>query len=146
MTDQENPEGQPVPEHVAQFLERAAPLKERFADFEETVNAPVFSPEMREALISSEHGPHVGYFLGKNPVEANRIASLPPDQMLREIGRLEGRFSQAPERVSEAPEPITPLRGTAGPEKDPEKMSTSEWMQWDRNREAEKRKRNPLGL
>lgn len=146
MTDQKNPEGQPMPEHVKAFVERAAPLREKFGEeeFAAAVNQPVFTPEMASALYESEHGPSVAFHLGKNTAEANRIASLPPDQMLREIGRLEGRFSQAPERVSEAPDPISPVRGTAGPEKDPEKMSTAEWMQWDRARQAEKKRLNPF--
>lgn len=132
---------------AAAFLERAAPLKQKHADFEQVINSPVFTPEMRDAIFDSEQGPEVAYFLGKNPAEANRIAGMQPAQMLREIGRLEARFSAPNQRaISSAPSPITPVTGTAGAPKDPEKMSTAEFMAWEKQQRLEKLKQNPLGV
>lgn len=125
---------------AAAFLERAAPLKQKYADFESVVDSPVFTPEMREGIFDSEQGPEIAYFLGKNHAEANRIAGLPPAQMLREIGKLEARFAPNPKAVSAAPSPITPVTGTAGPSKDPEQMTTAEWMAWNRQKELERLK------
>lgn len=132
---------------AAAFLERAALLRAKHADFDEVVNRPVFSPEMVSALYDSDHGPEIAYFLGKNQTEAAKIAGLPPAQQYRELGRLEARFTATGERrsVSAAPEPITPVTGTAGTiTKDPDTMSIDEYMAWEAQRRLERRKNNPF--
>jgi len=142
------PEPTEVPAASAEvFLERAAPLREKHADFDETVNRPVFSPALRDALFDSEQGPAIAYALGKNQAEALRIGGLPPAQLHREVGRLEARFAGPTDRrsVSAAPEPIEPVHGTAAAvTKDPDKMSIGEYMQWERSRLIERKKANPF--
>lgn len=136
---------QPTPaEPIAvEFFERAEAMKEKPADFEEVVNRPVFTPALAEALFANEQGPQIAYLLGNNEAEAKRIGNLPPAQMMREIGKLEARFSAPGTKlVSGAPAPITPVIGPgAGPPKDPEKMSTAEWMEWNRQQELNKVKK-----
>lgn len=138
-------------ERITTFLERAEPLKAQHADFEDVINRPVFSAEMREVLWESELGPQLAYYLGSHQAEALRIANLPTAQMYRELGKLEAKLATAapapPARtVSNAPEPIAPVASTTSATKDPEKMSTDEWMAWDRQQTVEKVKRNPLGV
>jgi hypothetical protein len=132
-------------EAASVFLERAAPLKQKYADFDQVVNAPVFTPEMQGAIFDSEQGPEIAYFLGKNKPEADRIAGLPLAQIHREIGRLEARFTPSPRAISTAPAPITPVTGTAGPQIDPEKMTTAQWMAWNQEQRLARLKQNPLG-
>lgn len=148
-------QGEPTPVASApgptleDFKTRYEPMKQKHADYEEVINRPVFTREIMEALFESEQGPEIAYFLGKNEAEAHRIADLSPAQMLKEIGKLEGRFSaESPRRtVSGAPPPITPVDGNATVEKDPEKMSTAEWMAHDKQQRLEKIKKQqaPLG-
>lgn len=139
-------------EALATFIDRAAPLREQHADFDEVVNRPVFTPEMRAALFESELGPALAYHLGTNQAEALRIGNLPPAQLYREMGKLEAKLAAAapaapaPRTVSGAPEPITPVRGATPSTRDPEKMTTEEFMAWDRARTTERMKANPIGL
>ena len=90
------------------------------------------SDAMAEAIQSSDAGPQVLYFLGKNPAEAARIAGLPPVQAARELGKLEVNISlPQPKKQSSAPPPIQPLSGGSGsPNVDPEKMTDAEWVAW----------------
>ena len=130
------------------FKTRYEPMKQKHADYEEVINRPVFTREIMEALFESEQGPEIAYFLGNNESEALRIADLSPAQVLKEIGKLEVRFSAAPSTriVSGAPAPITPVTGTTTVEKDPEKMTTPEWMAYEKQQRVEKIKRGQTAL
>ena len=143
-------QGVPTPAAVeperagAEFLGREAEMKEKHPDYEEVIQRPVFSEELADAIYTSKQGPDIAYHLGNNEAEALRIRSLPPVEMSREIGKLEARFSVGePTRrtVSGAPAPITPVQGTATVEKDPEKMTTPEWMAHEKQKNIEKIKR-----
>jgi len=93
------------------------------------------SPVMGEAIQSSDNGEEVLYHLGKNPEQAMRIAGMSEAQQIIEIGRLSGRLegqsaapAQGGNKVSAAPTPTTPTRGTgSSPTKDPSKMSFAEY-------------------
>jgi hypothetical protein len=128
------------------FNERAKALREKHTDFDEVVDRPYFTPELATVLYESEQGPEIAYHLGKNEAEAKRIGNLPPAQMQREFGKLEARFSaEAGKRsVSGAPAPITPVTGTATVTKDPEKMTTQEFMEWDKQLKVEKLKKQQM--
>jgi len=135
-----------TPQAFSEFNERSKALREKHADFDEVVDRPYFTPDLATALYESEQGPDIAYFLGKNEAEAKRIGNLQPAQMFREIGKLEARFSAAEHgkrSVSGAPAPITPVTGSgAAPGKDPEKMTTQEFMEWDKNQRLEKLKKS----
>ena len=66
--------------------------------------------------------------------------------MNQELGKLKAKFSAPPDKrsVSGAPEPITPVDGNATPEKDPEKMTTAEWMANERKQTIDKLKKAPI--
>lgn len=128
---------------IGVFMQRSEPMRQKHEDFEAVINRPVFTPELRDAVFESDTGPELAYFLGKNESEAMRIGNLPPAGMMKEIGKLEMKFSAEPGKrsVSGAPEPITPVTGTATVAKDPEKMSTAEWMAYERERQIQKLKK-----
>lgn len=92
------------------------------------------TPAMAEAIFESRNGVRVAKYLHENPEEAQRIASIAsPLAQAREIGRIEAIVAQPkpPRKLTTAPAPLQPLRGSSGPvAKDPEKMSTEEWMKW----------------
>ncbi len=123
------------------FAERIEQVAEKYEDFEEVAfseDVPI-SDAMVPALLSSEKGPELLYFLGQNPKEAARIARLPAIAAARELGRLEAKLSEPPtKRASKAPEPINPVGGRAEAGQDPSKMTDAEWMKW---RESELSKR-----
>lgn len=126
------------------FRDRSVGMREKHADFDEVVERPVFTPDMREAVVGSDQGPEIAYHLGKNQAEAMRIGALPPASILKEIGKLEARFSAESTRrtVSGAPPPITPVEGTATVTREPDdKTPTAEWMAHDRQQRLEKIKK-----
>lgn len=93
-----------------QWQTRMAEAAEKIPDFVDVLGqstAPS-TPTMMQAIIESDVGPQVAYYLAQNPAEAARIASLSPASQAREIGKLEDRVTK-PAKASSAPEPIKPV-------------------------------------
>ena len=122
-----------------EFDRRADKLRERYEDFDDVVNAPVFTETMRKVLLHGENGPQLAYYLGRPEHRkiAERISTLPADIQPYEIGKLESQLIIAAKtkKVSAAPEPIKPVGGPAAPVLDESKMSDEEWFK----REQQKR-------
>lgn len=125
--------------------QRVEAAKAEYADFDEvieSVDIPLPAP-LIEALMDSEHGARIGYQLAKTPAELERISKLSPLAMIREVGKLETRFTtqKAPEPKPKpsAPEPITPVKGGKAPVAgDDDSLSYDEW---ERRRNASLRRR-----
>jgi hypothetical protein len=127
------------------FNVRAKELRATYDDFDEVIEAPVFSPIMRTVIANSEHGPEVAYFLGKpeNEAVAEKIRNLPTEMQPYEIAKLESRLLLAKQtkKVPGAPPPLKPVGLSGGStEDDTSKMSMTEFMEWDRQRTLEKLK------
>jgi hypothetical protein len=139
-------EGQKVA--LEAYNSRKEKTKEKYADFEEVANSPDVKVSMpvAHAIIHSENGPDIQYYLGKNPAEAERISSMTlrqfnpqtrtmdtvPDvaRQLVELGLIVGKINtpkvQAP--VSNAPKPFKPLKGgDSAPSKGLSEMSMDEY-------------------
>lgn len=104
-------------------------------DFEEVLSSSdvPMSDFMRDAIIDSDLGPKVAYWLANNPDEAKKIASMSPLATVKAIGRLEERLesqAKAPKKPTSAPAPLTPVGGKASVAKDPGKMSDAEYLEW----------------
>jgi len=147
--DQDAQQKQELTQHqtrVKTWVERQAAVREALPDYDEVMgDADVaVSPHVQEILLDSDMGPQMAYHLAKNQDEAERISSLSPLAAARELGKLEAALaskspqasttanSQAPApaapKVTKAPTPITPVRGTGGQfTKAPESMSDAEW-------------------
>lgn len=126
-------------ELMEHWKSKVAQAHAKYDDFEEVTNNEdvKLAPFMARAMMESDVGADIAYYLGNNPAEANRIASLTPTAQAREIGRLEARFTEQSggRKVSSAPEPITPIgdKGTTGKvEKaksiDDPNLSDAEWL------------------
>lgn len=117
--------------------------KKIYPDFDEVVFNPALpklgevNPAAFQAILSSDQGVQVAYYLGKNIAEAYRIADLDPISAVREIAKLETRLSV--KKTTTAPPPIPSIGGTERAEPDPDKMSTEEWMRW-RDKQLRKKK------
>lgn len=91
---------------------------EKYADFREITSrepkdgGPVISTIMAEAVMESDSGIDLLYYLGSHPKEAAKIAELSPVAQARAIFQLEDKVKaqSAPPR-SQAPAPIKPIRG-----------------------------------
>lgn len=93
-------------------------------DFEDVVVRPSvkITPDMASAIFElDDQGLQVdtAYFLGNNPKESARIASLSAIKQIAEITRLASKLETKREsqvkRPSQAPEPIKPVGGTKTP-------------------------------
>lgn len=110
-------------------------------------NLPQLAKDAASVVVESELGPQILEYLGMNPDQAVRIARQTPVQQAAAIGRIEGELrakSKTPQKtpnITRAPNPPTPTQGRGNtPSVDPNKMSTKEWIAWDRQQETERRR------
>lgn len=106
---------------VKSWAERVNQVKQELPDFEAMVASSdvVVSNDIRDAIIESDVGPKILYYLAENPDVANKLQGMTTRAALKELGKLEARFEKTSEKpaptvkASKAPAPINPLRGTA---------------------------------
>ena len=110
----------------------------KYDDFEEVVanNKVEISEPAYLAILETENGADIVYHLAKNPAEADRIAALSPYAQAKEIGKLEDKLSSKPNKISNAPTPISPAKGASSIVKSIEDMSIDEYMADARKRGA----------
>ena len=103
------------------------------------------SPVMAAEIRVSELGPELAYHLGKNPDVASRISALSERAAVREMVKLETKLQTAKDtkgkEVSDAPPP-PPKKvksGDPGTEKDPAKMTDTEFRKWREKQIAARR-------
>lgn len=119
---------------------------EKYPDFIQKVNDPSLpplqevSPTAFQAILESDAGADVAYYLANNPQEIYRLASLSPLQTVREITLLEGRLQTTPPKQVRTPPkpPSTVSEGTSEAVTDPSKMDIDTWMKW-RNSQLQQR-------
>ncbi len=111
---------------------QVAEAKARYADFETVAMAndlPV-TKSMGELIMTSDQGPDVLYHLGQNRALAAQIAAMNPVEAARAIGRIEATLTTPkPRTETNAPPPISPVRGSAGASLNPDKMSMEDYIQ-----------------
>ena len=133
------------------YHDREEEARGKYDDFEQVAYNPKLpiSNAMAETIQASEIGPDIAYYLGSNPKEAARIASLnSPILQAKEIGKIEAKIASEPvlKKTTSAPPPIAPISGrSAGSPSydttDPrsiKNMSTSEWIEAERQRQMKK--------
>jgi hypothetical protein len=121
-------------EAVRGFRQRAAEFAKEHPDYHavaESPNVPI-NQAMFDAILESDRGPQIAYHLGQHPEEAARISSLSAPGAARELGKLEAQLSiPSKPKTSQAPDPVVPVGGGSERNtKDPDKMTTAEWMAW----------------
>jgi chromosome segregation ATPase len=110
------------------FQERLETAKAEMPDYEEMIASSdvAVSQPVTDAIIESDVGPQILYYLAENPDFAKGLAEKSITSQLRAIGRLEAKFekSEPPSKPSErqpvakksnAPAPITPLKAGGNP-------------------------------
>lgn len=107
---------------VSFYKEKASEAKKIHDDFDEVLQdyeGPQ-SPELHRALIESDNGAEVAYYLASNPEEAEKMRGMNKDQLNRFIGRVEAKLEtgivkETPAvKTSKAPPPIKPVgKGSA---------------------------------
>lgn len=137
-------------EVLESYHEREEKARDKYEDFEQVAYNPrlPITQVMAETIQASDVGPEVAYYLGSNPKEADRIARLSPFLQAKEIGKIEAKLAENPpvKKSSSAPAPIEPVTPRGGNARtldttDPrsiKEMSTSEWIEAERQRQIRK--------
>jgi hypothetical protein len=136
------------------FQTRLAAAIKEIPDYQEVIDSSeaIARHHILNYLIESDIGPKLQYHLAKNPELLDRLNQLSPIKAIAELGKLETKLEKAPEPkaeaklsaivpVSQAPAPITPIDGKTTPvHKDPATMTIKELREYERAREAAKRR------
>jgi len=73
------------------------------------------APVAAIALARSELGPDIMYYMGQNPGVAVRIAKLPPDQQLEEIGEIKAEIKAQKKAAATTAQPNNGTKQTPAP-------------------------------
>lgn len=126
---------------LTSWQDKQTAAAEKYADFDEVVSesdAPV-TPSMSQAIVESDLGADIAYYLAQHPDDAKAIAQLSPIRQIAAIGKLEAVVSAVPaKKVTEAPAPITPTGSKAKAEKDPAQMTDAEFAAWRKRQIAQR--------
>lgn len=110
-----------VAEQHSRMVEKQKTLKtmtesaeKKYPDFFEKVfnqspDVMPITPIIGEAILESDIGQDVAYYLATHTSEAQRLAKLSPTAALREFGKIEATLEK--QQQSSAPKPITPIGG-----------------------------------
>jgi hypothetical protein len=106
-------------EVIKTWTDRVQKAKAELPDYDEMVGSSdvAIHDVLRDAIIDSDVGPKILYHLAENEEYAKKVAGMSLPQALKELGKLEARYSDSPEekspavRTSKAPPPINPIRG-----------------------------------
>lgn len=131
------------------WADRVNAAKTNLPDFDDMVQSSDVrvSDPVRDAIIESENGPQILYYLAENSEFAKKLADMSVVSAVREIGKIEARFiREAPEVKpvavkSKAPAPINPLRGalnTVDANVDADGNFHGSFQQWKAARQARK--------
>lgn len=122
------------------WQKRIAAATAEMPDFEEVLassDVPM-TPPMQQAIMESDVGTKLAYYLATHPDEAEHIAGMSPIGAIRTLGRIEERLANAkPEvKTTNAPPPIKPVGAKVAVTKDPGKMSDAEYEKWRKSGRA----------
>lgn len=124
---------------AAEWNEKRSAAMERYEDYEEVAESPdtPMTIAMLHAIVNSDAGPDIAYWLGQNKKEAGRISKITnPIRQALEIGKIEAALAAKPAakeadeikpepdepaaepmvaQVSRAPRPIRPITPRSAP-------------------------------
>lgn len=109
-----------------------ATAKEKFSDYDEVMadSEVKFSESVAVALLDSEIGPELAYYLKAHPDEAKNLAGMSPVAAARAVGKLEAKLasSPTPKPKTSAPPPPKPVTASAPAEGLSDKLDMGEWI------------------
>ena len=116
----------------SEFFQKVDSKRELFLDFDEVAYGHDFmDDDMSEQIMDADNSPELAYHLGSHLDIAEKIFKLPPVQRARELTKLELSLEPlASKKVSDAPNPITPLGSSEAVQSDPDKMTADQWREW----------------
>lgn len=131
---------------AATFASREEQFAAATPDYAEAVSDPSLqqyvTPTISEAVVHSEVGPQLSYYLATHREELATIARMRPTQQAIALGKLEVKLSSAPPPSAPKPKPVQQTRAPAppspigkgkAPSKRPEDMPMDEYMEYRRS-------------
>ncbi len=118
------------------FQKKASEFAKTTPDFEKVTqeNDIDMSPALGHALLESDKGPELAYYLAKNLDEAEELNKMSYGQIARHLGRLEAKIESKPVQVktTTAPAPINPVGSKANGELNPymRPLNYEEHLEW----------------
>lgn len=109
---------------VENYRKQQDAARQRYADYDDVINdyeGPI-NPSLSQAVIESDVGGDLSYYLGNNPDIIDRLNTMTPLQVGREIARIELQLEEklnppkkaeiSPAKVTKAPVPVAPVGST----------------------------------
>ena len=132
---------------VERYEEGIAEAQKLHDDFDEVIedyDGPL-TIGMQQALLDSDIGPQVAYYIAQHPKVGEKMAKMSILQINKEVAKIEARLERqqgddegaADKKTTKAPPPITPAKGTSKNKKSPDDQSYEEYLA-----EREKRRRS----
>ena len=123
---------------LSQLQEEVVAARSVYTDFDAALavarRPDVVSQELSLQVLESDQAADLTYYLGKNPDQARQLSVLfarNPVAAAMQLGRIEASLSRPkPRTQTQAPEPVTPVRGAARANPNPATMSATEYRQW----------------
>jgi hypothetical protein len=122
---------------ISIFKKNAATFKESHSDFDKVLETPVFTDAMRKVLFPMDIGAELAYYIAKNKDVGESFDGLSPEMQIVQIMELKQKFvtNKVGNLVTKAPAPFEGVGDHSTSAKDPDKMSTDEWMKWNKERD-----------
>lgn len=107
-------------------------------DFEEVISESdtPMTPPMQQAIMASDIGPKLAYYLATHPDEAEQIARMDATRTILTLGKIEERLVKPVTKPTSAPPPVKPAGASATVKKDPGKMTDAEYEKWRKSAAA----------
>jgi hypothetical protein len=118
--------------------------RQRYGDYDDVIQGvgDLYTPALAQVVLQSPMGADIAYHLATNYKDLLRLRQMDVASAAREVGRIESMLEAkvAAPAVSQAPVPISPLRGATKQTVLADNMSDEEWIH-KRNEQARKRRR-----
>lgn len=129
--------------------DKIAEAEKKYDDWDDVIEDSSdikISKPVQEAIVLSDIGGDVLYYLAKNPKEAIRVSRMTPIAAAKAIGVIEanlGMTQQKPtKKTSNAPKPVKPVKPAAPQAKKVEDMTPSEYAAFRNKQDLEKGRRS----
>lgn len=128
---------------VEKYKAQVTEARKAYKDFDEVLNEydGPSSPELHAAILDSDQGAEVAYYLANNPEEAEKMRGMDTGDLYRFIGKIEAKLEHGkseeppPVKTSKAPKPVEPVgKGKADVEPDWDNMDPDEYIRRRRER------------
>ena len=140
------------------YNQRVNAFKEKTPDYEKVVARTsdwATAPEISQAIVESDIGPEIVYFLAQNKAELDRVNSLSSHKRFIEMGKIEDKLIRQAKKearaaednksmtknVSKAPQPLSATNGKKNINLDASSESISD-KEWRLAREAQLREKH----